>query len=203
MPAWGKLAIGLTGGIGCGKSTVARLFAERGVSIIDTDSIAHALTATGGAAMPMIVDTFGPQFQQADGALDRAKMRDQVFSDPAEKRKLEAILHPMISQQCAVAANQATGVYLMFDVPLLAQSPTWQAKVDRILVVDCPLDVQVTRVMARNGLAREQVMSIIANQASREQRLALASDIIDNQGEIALLLPQINRLHDIYLKLSN
>lgn len=198
---WGRLAIGLTGGIGCGKSTVAKLFAQYGASIIDTDNIAHALTAPGGRAIPAIATAFGEAFIQADGALDRAHMRTNIFSNPAEKRRLEEILHPMIGKECVLQAQQATGSYLIFDVPLLTESQQWQQNVERILVVDCPQELQITRVMARSNLTEQQVLAIIANQASRERRLQLANDVIDNRGNLAQLQSQVNCLHNLYLNM--
>ncbi|MBI3230162.1 MAG: dephospho-CoA kinase [Burkholderiales bacterium] len=199
---WGRLSIGLTGGIGCGKSTVANLFAARGAAIIDTDRIAHSLTAPGGAAMPQIAAQFGDAFVQDDGALNRAKMREHVFAQASEKRRLEAILHPMISARCAEEALAAKGSYLIFDVPLLAQSSHWQQNVERILVVDCPVEVQLARVMSRNNLSEQQVLAIIASQAPRATRLELADDVIDNQGDITLLTAQVERLHQEYLRLA-
>lgn len=197
---WGRLAIGLTGGIGSGKSTVSHLFAAKGASIIDTDAIAHALTACNGAAMAEIARQFGAQFVQTDGALDRAKMRAQVFAHPQEKRKLEAILHPMIAERCSMAAHQATGCYLIFDVPLLVESGHWRERVDRVLIVDCPLEMQINRVMQRNQLSREQVLAIIAAQASREQRLAVADDVISNHADLQSLAYQVDQLHAFYMK---
>ncbi|OFA06170.1 dephospho-CoA kinase [Duganella sp. HH101] len=196
-------SIGLTGGIGSGKSTVADLFAARGASIIDTDQIAHSLTAPGGAAMPAIVAEFGAEFADADGALDRARMRALVFADPAAKIRLEAILHPRIRDAALAAAEAATGSYVMFAVPLLVESGAWRARVTRVLAVDCPEEVQIARVMARNNLPETQVRAIMATQASRQQRLAAADDIIENGGGIEALEPQIARLHDLYLQMRS
>ena len=194
-----RFAIGVTGGIGCGKTTVCDLFAAHGASIIDTDLIAHALTAPHGAAMSAIAKEFGPQFLSADGALDRARMRELVFRDTSAKARLEAILHPMIREQTAQAAAQATGPYLMFVVPLLIESRTWRERVDRILVIDCPESLQIARVMARSNLSCEQVTAIMATQVARPVRLAHADDVIDNQGDITALGEQIARLHQQYL----
>ena len=196
-------SIGLTGGIGSGKSTVADLFAARGASIVDTDQIAHSLTAPGGAAMPAIVAGFGAEFADANGALDRARMRALVFADAAAKIRLEAILHPRIRDAALAAAEAATGSYVMFAVPLLVESGTWRARVTRVLAVDCPEEVQIARVMARNNLSETQVRAIIATQASRQQRLAAADDIIENGGGIEALEPQIARLHDLYLQMRS
>ncbi|MQA37454.1 dephospho-CoA kinase [Rugamonas aquatica] len=196
-------SIGLTGGIGSGKSTVADLFAARGASIVDTDQIAHSLTAPGGAAMPAIVAEFGAEFADANGALDRARMRALVFAAPAAKTRLEAILHPRIRDAALAEAEAATGSYVMFAVPLLVESGTWRARVTRVLAVDCPEEVQIARVMARNNLPETQVRAIMATQASRQQRLAAADDIIENGGGIEALEPQIARLHDLYLQMRS
>jgi len=195
-------SIGLTGGIGSGKSTVADLFAARGASVVDTDQIAHSLTAPGGAAMPAIVAEFGAKFADANGALDRARMRSLVFADAGAKTRLEAILHPRIRDAALAAAEAATGDYVIFAVPLLVESGTWRARVTRVLAVDCPEEVQIARVMARNNLPETQVRAIMAAQASRQQRLDAADDIIENGGGIEALEPQIARLHDLYLAFS-
>ena len=195
-------SVGLTGGIGCGKSTVADLFAARGASIVDTDQIAHSLTAPDGAAMPALVAEFGPDYADANGALDRAKMRNLVFSDAAAKAKLEAILHPRIRQATLAAAAEATGSYVIFAVPLLVESGGWVERVNRVLVIDCLESLQIARVMARNGLSEEQVKAIMATQATRAMRLAAADDVIDNNGDLASLEPQIAQLHDLYLAFS-
>ena len=197
-----RFSVGLTGGIGCGKTTVADMFGALGASLVDTDLIAHALTAPHGAAMDAIVAAFGPQFAGPDGALDRARMRALVFADPAAKAALEAILHPRIRDAALAAAAGATGPYIMFVVPLLIESGTWRARVDRVLAIDCPESVQLARVMARNGLSEEQVRAIMATQVSRAERLAAADDVISNEGAIAALEPQIARLHANYLAIS-
>jgi len=197
----GTFAVGLTGGIGSGKSTVADLFAARGASIVDTDVIAHSLTAPGGAAMPAIVAAFGAEFADANGALDRTRMRTLVFSDAKAKATLEAILHPRIRAGALAAAEAATGDYVMYAVPLLVESGTWRDRVSRILAVDCREDVQIARVMARNNLSETQVRAIMAAQASRAERLAAADDVIDNNGGLDALAPQIDRLHAQYLQM--
>ena len=197
-----RFSVGLTGGIGCGKTTVADMFGALGASLVDTDLIAHALTAPHGAAMDAIIAAFGPQFAGPDGALDRARMRALVFADPAAKAALEAILHPRIRDAALAAAAAATGPYIMFVVPLLIESGTWRARVDRVLAIDCPESVQLARVMARNGLSEEQVRAIMATQVSRAERLAAADDVISNEGAIAALEPQIARLHANYLAIS-
>lgn len=197
-----NFAIGLTGGIGSGKTTVADQFAALGASVIDTDQIAHSLTAPGGSAMPAIVAEFGAEFADASGAMDRARMRQLVFSDASAKARLEAILHPRIRDAALAAAEAATGSYVMFAIPLLVESGTWRQRVSRIVTVDCPESVQITRVMARNGLTEQQVLAIMANQASRQQRLDAADDVIDNGSDVTALAPQITRLHDLYLAIS-
>jgi dephospho-CoA kinase len=196
MPA--RFVVGLTGGIGSGKSLVADLFAERGASIVDTDQIAHSLTGPKGAAMPDILAEFGAQMADSQGAMDRARMRDLVFREPAAKRRLEAILHPMIRDATLAAAANATGAYVMLAIPLLVESGAWKQRVQRVLVVDCPESVQVARVMARNGLSEEQVRAIMAAQVPRADRLAAADDVIDNGGAREALAPQVDRLHDFY-----
>jgi dephospho-CoA kinase len=197
-----RFAVGLTGGIGCGKTTVANMFGALGATLVDTDDIAHALTAPGGAAMAALVAEFGPGFATADGALDRARMRNLVFSDAAAKTRLEAILHPRIRDAALAAAAVASGPYVIYVVPLLIESGTWRARVQRVLAIDCPETVQVARVMARNGLTEEQVRTIMANQVTRAARLAAADDIVVNDGDLATLGPQITRLHAQYLAFS-
>jgi dephospho-CoA kinase len=194
-----QLSIGLTGGIGCGKTTVADLFAARGASVIDTDQIAHSLTAPHGAAMPALIEEFGPDFATPDGALDRAKMRALVFSDPGARTRLEAILHPRIREATAAASLIATGPYVIFVVPLLIESGTWRERVTRVLAIDCPEEVQVARVMARNNLPESQVRAIMAAQVTRAQRQAAADDILLNDAGVDALLPQVERLHAFYL----
>ncbi|VVE02721.1 dephospho-CoA kinase [Pandoraea aquatica] len=195
-------AIGLTGGIGSGKTTVANLFATHGIAIIDTDAIAHSITAPGGAAMSAIRRDFGDAFVAPDGSLDRTRMREAVFSDNSAKARLEAITHPLIRTECERAAAEAEGPYLIFVVPLLVESGTWRERVQRILVVDCTEETQIARVMSRNRFTREQVQAIMARQASRAQRLAVADDIIDNDTQQAPLAPQVDRLHAAYLQFA-
>ncbi|MDZ4255171.1 MAG: dephospho-CoA kinase [Sulfuritalea sp.] len=193
--------VGLTGGIGSGKSAVADLFAARGILVVDTDAVAHALTAPGGAAMPAIRAEFGAAVAAADGALDRAAMRAKVFADPAARKRLEAILHPLIRSECErlLAADASRSPYAILMVPLLIEAGSYRERVDRIAVVDCAEGTQIARVMSRNGLAREEVERILAAQATRAERLAAADDVIDNDGDLAALRPQIERLHVNYL----
>jgi dephospho-CoA kinase len=198
-PQASAFSVGLTGGIGCGKSTVADLFAARGASIIDTDQIAHSLTGPGGAAMPALVAEFGRAFATPAGALDRARMRELVFSDPGARTRLEHILHPRIRDATAAAAAIATGPYVIFVVPLLIESGTWRDRLSRVLAIDCPEALQVARVMARSGLQEQQVLAIMAAQVTREQRLEAADDVIVNDDGLDALAPQVERLHAFYL----
>jgi len=194
--------VGLTGGIGSGKSAAADLFAAHGIAVIDTDAIAHELTAPGGAAMPAIRAGFGDGVVAADGALDRAAMRAIVFTDPAAKKRLEAILHPLIRAEGERRIAAAASPYVILMVPLLVESGSYRERVNRVAVVDCREATQIARVMSRNGLPRAEVERILAAQATRAERLAAADDVIDNDGDIAALPPQIDRLHGEYLALA-
>ena len=185
MTATSPLRLGLTGGIGSGKSTVAQMFAARGAAVIDSDAIARSVTAANGSAMPAIAEAFGKEFVTPEGALDRDRMRVLVFSDPSAKLRLEAIVHPLVgiaTQAQAQAAIQAGHTLLVFDVPLLVESPRWRKLVDKVLVVDCLESTQIERVIARSGLARDAVQNIIRAQATRAQRLAAADITLFNEG---------------------
>lgn len=201
-----RFTVGLTGGIGSGKSTVAAAFEAKGVPVIDADAIAHGLTAPGGAAIEPIRERFGDSFIAADGRMDRARMRDHVFAQPAERQRLEAILHPMIRAETARQAAAARFPYLILMIPLLIEASrtdaNWRARFDRVLVVDCPEEVQLARVMARSALSREAAQAIMASQATRAERLTAADDRIDNGGAPAALAPQVEALHTLYLKLA-
>lgn len=175
-------AIGLTGGIGSGKSSVARVLVDCGAWLVDTDAIARALTLPGGAAIPAIAAAFGPDMIAADGALDRERMRAQVFADRQAKGRLEAILHPLIGIEAERQAAQADGRCVVYDVPLLAESSRWRRIAERILVVDCAPETQVRRVMQRSGWTEAAVRAVIAQQAARETRRALADAVIHNDG---------------------
>lgn len=197
-----KFSVGLTGGIGSGKSLVADQFAELGVAVIDTDLIAHQLTGVGGEAMPAIREIFGDSFLTSEGALNRAAMRTHVFSDPSARKQLESILHPMIATQTRAQAASATGEYLMFVVPLLTESGQWKNRVDRVLVVDCPESLQLSRVMQRNQLSADAVRAIMATQATRAARLAIADDVIVNDDAPVAVNDDVLRLHELYLTLA-
>jgi dephospho-CoA kinase len=176
--------IGLTGGIGSGKSTVLHMLTELGAAAIDADAISRATTAAGGAAIAAIAQRFGADFIGPDGALDRARMRERAYADPQARRQLEEIIHPLVGAESArqVDAALAAGVpCIVFDIPLLVESARWRAQVDRVLVVDCSPDTQVQRVVARSGLAPDAVRAIMAAQATREQRLAAADIVICNE----------------------
>ncbi len=194
--------VGLTGGIGSGKSAAADAFAALGASIVDTDRIAHELTAPGGAAIPPIRAAFGPDVIAADGALDRAAMRRRVFADPAEKTRLEAILHPRIREEGARRTAAAAGPYVVLVVPLLVESGGYRDRVDRVAVVDCPESLQVARVVARSGLSPEEVHRIMAAQASRDERLAAADDVIVNDAGLEKLRARVAELHRSYLAMA-
>jgi dephospho-CoA kinase len=196
-----RALIGLTGGIGSGKSTVADAFAALGAGVVDTDQIAHLLTAPNGAAMPAILAEFGPKVVDTTGAMDRSAMRRLVFSDPLARRRLEAILHPMIGTETTHALEAVDGPYRIVVVPLLVEGHHWRSRVDRVLVVDCPRALQIERVIQRSGLALEQIEAILDAQATREERLAQADDVIDNAGAPGALTDQINALHAEYYQL--
>ena len=194
--------VGLTGGIGSGKSAAADLFAARGIAVIDTDAIAHALSKADGAAMPAIRAEFGDAVAAADGALDRAAMRAIVFADPPARKRLEAILHPLIRSESERQLAAASAPYAILVVPLLIESGSYRKRVNRVAVVDCREETQIARVMSRSGLARAEIERILAAQATRAERLAAADDIIDNDGDIAALPPRIGQLHGEYLTLA-
>jgi dephospho-CoA kinase len=177
--------VGLTGGIGSGKSTVLQMLAELGAATIDADAISRAATAAGGAAIAAITARFGARFITADGALDRERMREHAYADAHARKQLEEIVHPLVAQESARQLQAALdrGVpCVVFDIPLLVETGRWRAEMDRVLVVDCSPQTQVDRVVARSGFRPEQVRAIMATQASREQRLAAADDVICNEG---------------------
>ena len=180
------LRLGLTGGIGSGKSTVARRLATYGAALVDADAVSRALTAPGGAAIAPIRERFGAASIGADGGLHRERMREQVFTDPQARTHLEAIIHPLVQLQLdqqAQAARAAGARVIVFDIPLLTEGgPRWRRQLDAVCVVDCSVETQIARVIARNGLARAQVQAIIASQATRAERLAVADTVLLNDG---------------------
>ncbi|MEN6586163.1 MAG: dephospho-CoA kinase [Sulfuricella sp.] len=196
------LIVGLTGGIGCGKSAAAEIFARLGTTVIDTDQIAHQLTVLGQPAVTAIQKQFGADYVLPDGNLDRSRLRNLIFSDAAAKKQLEALLHPLIKDEvcCRLAAVQTH--YAIIAVPLLLETGSYRELVQRILVVDCDEEQQVARTMARSGLSEEEVRAIMACQVSRSERLRLADDIIDNQGGRSELQHQVEQLHRQYLQIA-
>jgi dephospho-CoA kinase len=194
--------VGLTGGIGSGKSAVAAQFAKLGAEIVDTDAIAHELTAPGGAAIEPIRERFGAAVITGEGALDRSAMRRLVFSDPGTKRRLESILHPMIRAEADRRCVSALAAYVVLVVPLLVETGAYRDRVARILTVDCAEATQIARTIARSGLSEPEVRAILASQASREARLAVADDVIDNEGDLDALRAQVVALHRLYLDIA-
>jgi dephospho-CoA kinase len=196
------LVVGLTGGIGSGKSAAADAFGRLGASVVDTDAIAHELTGPGGAAVPQVKRLFGDALVDGTGAMDRKRMRELIFADAEKKRRLEALLHPMIRAESERRIAAAPGPYVVHVVPLLVESPGFRERYRRVLVVDCPEALQVARVRQRSGLAEEEIRRIIASQIQRESRLAAADDVIDNSGSIAAMQQQVLKLHEKYLALA-
>lgn len=194
--------VGLTGGIGSGKSRAAGAFAALGADVVDTDAIAHQLTAPGGAALGAIVEAFGTDAIDATGAMDRARMRERVFRDQSARQRLEAILHPIIRIESQRLVAAAKAPYVVLVVPLLVESRGYRDRVGRVLVVDCPEEQQLERVGARSKLAPAEVRRIIAAQLPRARRLEAADDVIDNSGDIAALEAQVLALHRRYLELA-
>ncbi len=197
--------IGLTGGIGSGKTAVSNLLAKLGAGIVDTDLIAHQITAPNGIAISAIQKQFGAEYLDVNGALDRSKMRALVFAKAEARKALEAITHPLIRQETIKQAELlvAKGVpYLVFVVPLLIESGSWQGLIDRLVVVDCPEEVQITRVMQRSNLPRAEVERILQAQTSRKDRLARADIVIENQGSLASLNVEVNQLHQKILQIQ-
>jgi dephospho-CoA kinase len=198
-PSPAKLVVGLTGGIGSGKSAAAAEFERLGATVVDTDAISHALTGLNGAALPQIERIFGRQFISANGELDRKKMRELVFSDARARRSLEGLLHPMIREESKRRIAAATGPYVVHVVPLLVESGEYGRRVNRVLVVDSPEETQLARVRER-GLTEDAVRSIMKSQVSRAERLAAADDVIDNAGTLEALRKQVGALHQKYLQ---
>jgi dephospho-CoA kinase len=198
-----RFVVGLTGGIGSGKSAVAERFAALGVPIVDTDAIAHELTGVGGRAIEPLQAEFGAAVITPEGALDRAAMRRLVFADPQLRVRLEGILHPLIRQESDARIQAATGAdYALLVVPLLIESGQYRQRVDRVAVVDCPETTQLARVMARSGLSADEVRAIMAAQADRQTRLAAADDVIRNDAGLDALTARVNELHARYQSLA-
>lgn len=197
-----RTVVGLTGGIGSGKSAAAAEFGRLGATVVDTDAIAHELTQAGGAAMPEVRRLFGEGYVEARGAMDRAKMRALAFRDPAARKKLEQLLHPLIRAESDRRIAAASGAYVVHVVPLLVESPDYRQRVSRVLVVDCPEDVRIARVRQRSRLPDEEIRRILRSQASRAERLAAADDVIDNSGSLDALHKQVRELHAKYLELA-
>jgi dephospho-CoA kinase len=194
--------VGLTGGIGSGKSTVSDLFAALGVPVIDTDLIAHQLTAPGSTALDAIRAAFSAAVMQADGSLDRAALRHLVFGDAAARRQLEAILHPRIRRAVEARLASLVAPYVLIVIPLLVETGGYRDLLNRVLVVDCPEALQISRVKARSGLAHDEILAILAAQASRAERLAAANDVIVNPASQASLRDEVAALHQRYLTLA-
>ena len=191
--------VGLTGGIGSGKSRAADMFAELGAGVIDTDAISHELTGPGGAAMSAIAAAFGAEYLRDDGSLDRSRMRSLVFSDAQAREKLQAILHPLIRATSRERIGSAEAPYVMLVVPLLLETGSYRDLLDRVLVVDCDEAQQIARTAARSNLAEDEVRRIMAAQISRSERLRAADDVIVNDGDINGLRRQVEALHRQYL----
>lgn len=194
--------VGLTGGIGTGKSTVSGLLAELGADIVDADEVSRALTAPGGAAMPEIEQHFGPQYVTTDGALDRARMRKLAFTDERARRDLEGILHPLVRRDSQRLIAKAMSAYVVVVVPLLLETRSYRGLANRVLVVDCEPELQIARVMKRSHLTRDEVLAIIATQIPRAERVRNADDIVTNNDGLAELEAQVRPLHARYLKLA-
>ncbi len=190
--------VGLTGGIGSGKSTVAGVLEASGATIIDADAIARSMTAAGGAACPAIVAEFGADILDSSGALDRARMRELAYTDSSARKRLEAIIHPLVGQETSRKLHEATlagATCVVFDIPLLVESGRWRKRLDWVLVVDCTAELQVERVMQRSGLQPAEITAIIASQAPRERRLAAADAVVFNAGlSLAELGEQVSSL---------
>ena len=196
------LVVGLTGGIGSGKSAVADAFAALGIAVTDTDRLAHALTAPGAPGLDALLAAFGPEYRKEDGTLDRDRLRRRVFADPEARARLERILHPLIGDAARREVTRWTSPYGILVVPLLLERGGLADLVHRVLVVDCPEDEQVRRVVARSGLAALEVRAIMATQLARSARLAAADDVVDNAGPLAAIAPQVATLDRRYRALA-
>ena len=194
--------VGLTGGIGSGKSTVAEAFVALGAGLVDTDALARQLTDAGGLALAPLQAAFGPDIIGPDGALDRAVMRQRVFADETARRQLEASRPPRSRAEAAARVAASTAPYVLLDVPLLVETGVQAYGLDRVLVVDCPESLQLQRVMGRSALSAPEVQAVMAAQASRAARLAVADDVLDNSGAPDCLGPAVARLHEAYLEMA-
>jgi len=194
--------VGLTGGIGSGKSRAASLFGELGAEVVDTDEISHEITGIGGSAMPAIIATFGAAAAAADGSLDRAVMRRLVFGNPDARKRLENILHPQIREHARRRMARSAAPYVLLVVPLLLETGGYRDLIQRVLVVDCEESLQVSRAMHRSQLTEEAVRAIMGAQLPRQRRLAGANDVIHNDGDITQLREQVAALHQRYLELA-
>ena len=194
--------IGLTGGIGCGKTSVARVFRELGAAVVDTDEIAHELTGPGGEAIEAIRRKFGREFFAADGSLDRARIRRLIFRDPPARAKLEAILHPLIRAQSRSRLNAVTQPYALVVIPLLFETGAYADLLQRVLVVDCDEAQQIERTMRRSNLTEDEVRAIMAAQIPREERIARADDVLSNDGDMNSLRKQVEDFHTEYLRFA-
>ena len=193
--------VGVTGGIGSGKTTLCQEFAKLGAPVVDTDQVARDVVAPGSRGLASLVEAFGSDILDATGQLDRRRMRARVFANPAERQRLEAILHPLIREGTDSAVHASEYPYCLVCIPLLVESGGGN-RVDRVLVIDCPPEVQIARVMARDELSVREVQAIMQSQAGREERLAAADDVLVNSGDLQALLPQISQLHALYLQLA-
>lgn len=201
MSGNGPLVVGVTGGIGCGKSTICREFAALGAPVIDTDEVAREVVAPGTAGLEAIVERFGKDMLTADGTLDRRRLRSIVFADESSRLWLEALLHPLIRARTAEHVRASTFAYCLVCIPLLVERGGGN-RVDRVLVIDCPPEAQIARVMARDKLTAPEVEAIMRTQATRAERLAAADDVIENIGDVETVRPAIRALHRQYLDLA-
>jgi dephospho-CoA kinase len=196
------LVVGLTGGIAAGKSTATAFFRDRGVPVIDADQVARDVVALGTPGLAAVAAAFGPEALQPDGTLNRPRMREIIFADPAARHRLEAILHPRIRDEIRARLRQLNAPYCILDVPLLLESDSLRALAHRVLVIDVPVEVQVARLMQRDRMTAQQCQAILAAQATRAQRLEGADDVVDNAADIATLQRQLEHLHARYLELA-
>lgn len=196
------LRIGLTGGIGCGKSAACQIFTELGIPVIDADQISREVVAPGEPALATIAELFGSPVLTNDGALDRSRMRELIFADSSLRRRLEAVLHPLIKQRMLAQAARLDSPYVILAIPLLLEAG-WYELVERILVIDCPVELQISRTIHRDGISRKQAEAILAAQIGRDERLSRADDLVENDGDLDKLRRQIEELHQRYLSIAS